>query len=68
MNRTAREYLPLELLPTFNKKLDEDGNVIRKHKKEPIRGSLAFHYANKYGVYIESDTEEEPHHGYGYGY
>ena len=68
MNRTAREYLPLELLPTFNKKLDEDGNVIRKHKKEDIRGSLAYHYAKKYGVYIESDTEEEHHHGYGYGY
>ena len=66
MNRTAREYLPLELLPTFNKKLDEDGNVIRKHKKDDIRGSLAFHYANKYGVYVPSDTEEEPHDHHGY--
>lgn len=44
---------------------DEEAAVAKTgQNKEPIRGSLAFHYAKKYGVYVESDTEEE--HCYGY--
>ena len=32
-------------------------------KKDPVTGSLAYHYARKYGVYVESDTEGGSHNG-----